>query len=159
MNGLVAVDASVALKWVLPASQETDTEQAGALLADAIARHDLLVVPPHFFAEVTNVLYQRVTTKRSDLQLTPADAEDALATLRKLPLETITPPELYEIALKTAQDHRLAGAYDALYLVVAQVAGCILWTDDRRLLKALDGALPYARWIHEYELGEKGSQR
>jgi predicted nucleic acid-binding protein len=159
MNGFVAVDASVALKWVLTGTEESAVAQASALLEDTVIRRGVFVVPPHFFAEVTNVLYQRVATQRSDLQLTPAEAAEALATLRKMPLETVTPPGLYERALKVSQQHKLPGVYDALYVVVAELAGCDLWTDDRRLLKALNGALPYVKWIRDYRGDlEGGSQ-
>lgn len=154
MNGFVAVDASVALKWVLSGSEESDVAQAGALLEDTLTGHRVFLVPPHFFAEVTNVLYQRVQTNRSGLQLTPDEAGEALATLRRIPAEITTPPDLYEQALRFAQEYKLPGAYDALYVVVAALAGCELWTDDRRLLKALDNRLPYVRRIGEYRKGE-----
>ncbi|MSQ28237.1 MAG: hypothetical protein EXR51_08900 [Dehalococcoidia bacterium] len=94
MNGFQAVDAGVALKWVLTRSEEADVIKADALLEATIGGRDTLVVPPHFFAEVTNVLYQRVATKRPEQQITPAEAAEALETLRKLPIESVTPPPI-----------------------------------------------------------------
>lgn len=150
MSQFVAVDASVALKWVLTHSGESDIAQADALLQDAVAADQVFLVPPHFFAEVTNVLYRRIRTNRPDLRLTPSQAADALNTLRGVGIGIGSPPDLYERALEAAQRYNLAGAYDALYLVVAERAECDLWTDDQRLLKAVSGSVAYVRWIHDY---------
>ena len=150
MNEFVVVDASVALKWILAPAEESHVPQARALLEDTLKSRGHFLVPPHFFAEVVNVLYHRIRTNRPELRLTPAEAAEALATLQKLPVEAITPPDLYERALALALQHVLPGAYDALYLAVAELAESVLWTDDRRLLDALSGALTYARWIHDY---------
>ncbi len=151
MTTFVGVDASVALKWVLNAPVEANVEQAQALLHDTLIQRGVFIVPPHFFAEITNVLYHRIQTNRPEHRLTRGEAEEALATLRRLPIEPAQPPDLYERALDLAQQHKLAGAYDALYLAAAEAAGCDLWTDDQRLLKALDGALPYVKWVHDYD--------
>lgn len=35
-------------------------------------------------------------------------------------------------------------------MCLAQTPGCDLWTDDRRLLGALGGTLPFVRWIGDY---------
>lgn len=153
MNHLVAVDASVALKWVLTNSQESEAERAGALLQDSLIGRRVFVVPPHFFAEVTNVIYQRVRTGRTNLNLTQAEADEALRTLLAIPVQPVSPPGLYQHALSIAQQYKLPGVYDALYLVVAELGECDLWTDDRRLLKALEGKISFVKWIGDYSAG------
>lgn len=121
-----------------------------ALLEDTIHDHGIFVVPPHFFAEIINVLYQRVKSPRVELRLTPSEAEDALGILSLLKIEAATPPGLYERALRLADRLTLPRTYDALYLVVADLAECEFWTGDGRLVRALDGRLPYVHQIADY---------
>lgn len=50
----------------------------------------------------------------------------------------------------TIRAHRLTRTYDALYVVLAQLLGLELWTDDRALINTLAGAAPWVRWIGVY---------
>ena len=52
----VVVDASVAVKWVLP---EAHTDCAQALMAASIQARQRLVGTPHLAIEVVNAIYQR----------------------------------------------------------------------------------------------------
>jgi len=62
----VVIDASVALSWVLPAE---DTDQALSLRNYALENpQTVLLVPPTFWYEVTNVLWVAVRCKRLNRQ-------------------------------------------------------------------------------------------
>jgi predicted nucleic acid-binding protein len=149
MNPLpVAVDASVALKWVVTAEAFADLAQA--LYRDCLAAGRRLVGPPHLTGEVTNALYQRVRTQNPDRQLTETEAREALSAFLALGVELLTTPDLYEQAFSFARAHTLPSVYDALYVVFAQTLGTELWTADQRLLAALDGAAPWVRFIGDY---------
>jgi predicted nucleic acid-binding protein len=52
----VVVDASVAVKWVLP---EEHTDRAHALMAASTQARQRIVGPPHLTVEVVNAIYQR----------------------------------------------------------------------------------------------------
>jgi predicted nucleic acid-binding protein len=63
----------------------------------------------------------------------------------------VHPSALYRQALVIADTHQLPAVYDAHYVALAQFLGCALWTDDRRLLRLLDGQLPFVRWIGDFQ--------
>lgn len=147
MSPAVAVDANVALKWVLPSDEEPHADKAIGLMEVALRSNDVVLVAPHFHAEVLNVLHRRAVGKGENAQ---EAAGRALAVMLTFPLVTFFAEGLYPRALGIAQAYRLPSAYDALYVAVAESAGCDLWTDDRRLLRALEGRLPYVRWIGDW---------
>lgn len=147
MSPAVAVDANVALKWVLPFDEEPHANKAVGLMEVALRSNDTVFVAPHFHAEVLNVLYRRAVGKGEAAE---EEAHRALGVMLTFPLIAFASGDLYPRALAIAQAHQLPSAYDALYVAVAESAGCDLWTDDRGLLRALDGRLPYVRWIGDW---------
>ena len=137
----VVVEASLALKWVVP---EDDSWAALALRSQWQASGEYLIGPPIFGFEVTNALYQLV--RRGSLQ--PEYAEDALNAL--LPSVSIVEPAgLYGAALTIAEQLEMKATYDALYVALAEVDGCDLWTADRKLVRAAQPAFPQVRWVGE----------
>jgi predicted nucleic acid-binding protein len=58
---------------------------------------------------------------------------------------------MHEQALVLAERFNLSAIYDAYYLALADLHGCPLWTDDRRLIRAVGAAGPDLRWIGGYE--------
>ena len=140
---MICVDASVAIKWVLV---EEYSEEALALSAAAVQRGEAVVAPQLLLFEITNVLRQRI---RHGLAL--ADATRLLGAFVNRPMSLGSPPGLHERALAIADTYGLAAAYDAHYIALAQHLDCDFWTDDRRLLRALAGRLPFVRWIGDYE--------
>ena len=146
----VAVDASVALKWVVPA--EDLARQAQALLADTLHAGQTIVGPPHLPGEVGNALYQRVPSQEPARHLTDEEAREALATFLAIPVQLLAPAQLYERALTFARTHNLPSLYDSLYVVLAQILGVEFWTADRRLLNALGPNTPWVRFIGDYPL-------
>ena len=137
----VVVDASVALKWVL---QEEYTAEALALRSRWQDAAELIIAPPIFKSEVTNVLHRRARRE----ELTPDDARDLLDAL--LPaVATADPAGLYRRALAMAVELTLHTVYDALYLALAESEGCEFWTADLPFVRSVRQQFPRVRWVSE----------
>lgn len=137
----VVVDASLALKWALP---EEHTDQALALWDRWQVAAEEVIAPPLFRADVTNVLHQLVRGGH----LNPDDAADILKSLISV-VESGEPPALYDRALALASGLGLGATYDALYIALAEIEGCEMWTADRRLVRSVQERVPQVRWIGE----------
>ena len=144
---MICVDASVAAKWVLP---EDLSDKARSLAIAAERSGEAMVAPALLPFEVANILRQRLVRAAAGERLTLAQAQQALALFLAVPVALSTPATLYEQALAIADTYGLPGAYDAHYVGLAQMLGCDFWTDDRRLLRALAGRLPFVRWIGDF---------
>jgi predicted nucleic acid-binding protein len=139
----VVVDASVALKWVF----QEDRSHAALALWDAWEESgERLVAPPLFRAEVANVAFQRVRRK----EITLLDAVEATDTLLSI-VRVEEPDRLYRRALDLAASYSLGAVYDSLYLALADIHGCPLWTADRPFAKAVQPYVPSVHWIGEAE--------
>lgn len=137
----IAVDASLALKWVLP---EEQTEEAWALLQAWRLQAETLIAPPIFRPEVANVLHR--SARRGII--TGPETSDALGML--IPTIVIAePPGLYSRAITLAGEFRLGAVYDALYVALAEYQGCEFWTADRRLVRAVQPQMPMVHWVGE----------
>ena len=143
---MICVDANVAAKWVLA---EEHSDKALALVAACARARQRIYAPPLLPIEVTNILRQR--TLKDAISL--ADAQRLLRQFLEFPVSISTPPNLYEEALALAEAYNLPAVYDAHYVALAQSLGCDLWTDDRRLLRALGNKLAFVKWIGDYTEG------
>jgi predicted nucleic acid-binding protein len=120
----LVVDASVAVKWVLP---ESGSEEAAAL-----RRHDMdLIAPSLIIAEIGNALWKKVLRG----QIEGRDALPALRTAIAHFSEIISFEDLVEAAIQLAIDVRQP-IYDCLYLALAQREGVPLITADEDMLAA-----------------------
>jgi predicted nucleic acid-binding protein len=116
------VDASVALKWVIP---EVLSEQADRVLATDAP----LLAPDLLMVEAANVLWKK--TRRREL--TAAEAERALAVLSTTGLAVSPAESLVRRAHALAQ--RLGHpVYDCVYLALAERERAAFVTADERLL-------------------------
>lgn len=140
---MICVDASVAVKWFFV---EEYSDQARSMLQAALESNEPLVEPPLLLSEVTNVVWQKVRRGQVSLE----HAQGLLERFLSLPLLIESPPPLYERALVLADRCDLAAAYDAHYLALAETLGATFWTADARLVRALNGRLPFLRWIGDY---------
>ena len=137
----VVVDASLALKWVVPADDSQIAQHLWTRWQDA---GQSLIGPPIFRPEITNALYQMV--RRAVVRAEEAD--EALSAL--LPVVSIHEPgQLYERALTIAGELGMGATYDALYVALAEAERCELWTADRRLVRLAQPSFPKVRWIGE----------
>lgn len=125
----LVIDASIAVKWVLP---EPGSDQAGALLV-ALASGKLTVeIPDICVAEITSVLWKRC---RRD-ELTPRQARRAQALLLEA-LPSPTPSvQLVPAALEIALAYRHS-VYDCIYVALAELRRCPLVTADRPLVRSM----------------------
>lgn len=123
----VVVDASVAVKWAFPFSDdESDGEKAVALLDSYRKGETAVLEPPHWLAEVAAVVARR----------SPATARQYVDVLYALRIPVADTPEAYslacEIATATGQH-----VFDTLYHAVALLApDCSLITADERYYKS-----------------------
>ena len=78
------------------------------------------------------------------------NATYGLAQYLAFPIRLLSPSPLHAQALTICETYGLPAAYDAHYLALAQLLGCDLWTDDRRLIRLLAGRLTFVRPISEY---------
>jgi predicted nucleic acid-binding protein len=105
----VVVDASVAIKWLVPFRQgEADVDKALALF-EQIARFDVTMIqPPHFIAEVMAVI----------TRLEPGYAGDIFIAVNDLEMDLSEQPETYQTAIRLSVElnHHL---FDTLYHAVA----------------------------------------
>lgn len=135
------VDASVAAKWILPASGETLTREALELLKGYVAGDLRFVVPDLFWAELANVLWKAV--RQGGVKV--ASAESALHALRDRNFPSVSSHTLLveAFAIATAFDRTV---YDALYVALAINSKSQLVTADERLANALAAHLP-VKWL------------
>lgn len=150
MSGVVVVDTSVAIKWVIP---EPDSATADALVQTWKSQGTTLIAPPLFAYEVANTLHQQVRKGKVSL-------DEARVSLRQLldptqgPVLMFSPDLAVNLALsmralELAQQHGLPATYDAHYLALAEREGCAYWTADERLWNAVRARLPWTRWLGE----------
>ena len=135
----LVVDASVAVKWLLP---EAYSDECLALLD----RGERIVVPDFLVAQVGMGLAKRVKT--GDLK--PAWTERAMATLLRLPLVRVPAAEIAVEAVGLAA-HGKRHFYDAAYLALAAREGVPLITADWRWYAVVStGPLkPFVRFIRD----------
>lgn len=105
----VVIDASVAIKWLVPfRPDEADVDMALALF-EQIARLDVIMIqPPHFIAEVMGVV----------TRLEPDYADAIFAAVSNLEMTLSEHPEIYRTAIRLSIElnHHL---FDTLYHAVA----------------------------------------
>ena len=142
---MICVDANVATKWVLT---EPDSALALDLYAAAQQRGNVVVAPAFMPIEVTNAIWRRVV----DGLISLAEAEERLATFVTYKFALATPAGLHQAALDLTHGFSRPNVYDMHYVALAQIAGCDLWTADRRLLNAIGGRLPFVRNLADLRL-------
>ena len=143
MAGLVVIDASLAVKWIIP---EPYTEQAFRLSERWVSEQIQLIAPCLILAEVTNAIFKRVNRRELDL----LTAREALRTLLAFHIEIREQEGLPERALELAQNFRMSASYGAHYLALAESVGCDLWTGDRKLYERTKSQLSWVKWIGSF---------
>jgi predicted nucleic acid-binding protein len=119
----LVVDASVAVKWLVPESR-SDAAEAVLTATDDLLAPDILLV------EVANALWKKVSRR----EVTTAEATEILDVLRTTRLELQPTGPLLNRALElgVALDHPV---YDCVYLALAEVTRGRLVTDDGSLVR------------------------
>ena len=135
------VDASVALKWCLPAIEEDFAAQAEELLTSYRNNEAVCFVPDLFWLEMGNALWKAVLKGRIIL----SRAEKAYAELTELEIPSIPSFDLVPQAMQLAVAHSRS-VYDSVYVVLALRANAELITADERLANALAARFP-VKWL------------
>jgi predicted nucleic acid-binding protein len=138
---LLVLDASVAAKWFLPRAEEPLAEEALALLRQYAGGEIELTVPDLFWAELGNILWKAVRTRR----IPEKAATQALRDMLRYGLPTVGGILLAEDALTIALSTGRT-VYDAMYLALAVQRESIFVTADERLVKALATHWP-VKWL------------
>lgn len=120
----IVVDASVAVKWLLP------EESSGDAVRWLAAEYELMA-PDLLWAELGNVLWKKC--RRRELEARTAAA--LLRDFARMPLRLHAAERWAGAALELALRHGVT-VYDALYLALAAGHACRLVTADRRLHEA-----------------------
>jgi predicted nucleic acid-binding protein len=137
----LVVDASVAVKWCLPAQRGEFAAQAKELL-DSYRRNEIrLLVPDLFWVELANALWK--AARRTEISAD--DAMSALSLVRDLEIATVPSFDLFPQALQLALSHGRT-VYDSLYVALAVQSKSELITADERLANSLPARLP-VKWL------------
>jgi predicted nucleic acid-binding protein len=134
----IVVDASVAVKWVLP-----EEHQAPARRVLSSRR---LSAPHLLWAEVGNTLWKRYRRREASV----AEVRGMLADVRRFPVTTFAHWPLLPAALDLALAlHQTV--YDCLYLALAEARNSVIVTADRRFHEAVNGSVWSDRivWIED----------
>lgn len=137
----IVVDASVAVKWCLPANNEDLLPQAEELLASYRTGAELLLVPDLFWLEVGNALWKAARKQKID----PETAARNFRTISDLKIPTIPSFDLVPQALQLAVEYGRT-VYDSIYVALALRVKAELITADERLANALAAHLP-VKWL------------
>jgi predicted nucleic acid-binding protein len=140
MNSLV-VDASVAVKWMIPSPRERLVPESIALHERFVRNEIEIAVPDLFWPEIGNVLWKSIRTGL----ISEKDATVALSSLGSESLLTVPSVPLISEALKIAVQYQRT-VYDCMYVALAQQTRCALITADEKLVNALARDLP-VRWL------------
>jgi predicted nucleic acid-binding protein len=132
------LDASVALKWVLP---ESDSGKADLLRAEYRAGLHQLLAPDVFPVEVAHALAR---AERRNIISPPQGAVLLADVLTTLPVLHPSLPDLLPRAFVIASQARV-GVYDCLYVALAERERCEFVTADDRLVRALQSVFPFIR--------------
>jgi len=140
MSGVVVVDASFALKWVI---SEDYTDVAETLLNTWESEGRDIIAPNLFAYEVTNILYRKMRAKGS--KFTYDEAYSGLERLFSIGVILRFSKEMSKNAMKLADKYKLPATYDAHYLALASHENCEFWTADAKLWRAVKADLD---WVH-----------
>ncbi len=138
---LIVVDANVAAKWFLPASGETLTDEAFALLDKYVKEEVRFIVPDLFWAEFASVICKAVRLGR----FPKISAGAALASLTQRDFPTVPSLKLVDIAFQIATAFERT-VYDCLYVALAVHSNAQLITADERLANSLASHFP-VKWL------------
>lgn len=137
----LVLDASVAIKWAVPAVNEPLTDESVRLFRRFRDSEIDFLVPDIFWAEVGNALWKGV--KR--LRWSRTDAEMVAAEFKDRDFQTVPSQLLMPEALKIAFAYD-RNIYDCLYVALAAESQLQLITADERLANAMAARFP-VKWL------------
>jgi len=139
----VCIDASLILASLL---KEDLSAFVDPLLSSWTETRAELLAPPLFGVEVPSGLRQ--ATHRKRIELTEADA--LLDFFLQFPIRIIGSDNLLQRAWAIGRELNAPRLYDMLYIALAEMEECDLWTADRKLVNLASKRFPYVRFVAEY---------
>jgi len=137
------VDASVAVKWILPEAGQAQAMRLQEMYQD----EELDLVAPYLLiSEVGNVLWKRV--RRGELT-SPSAHRCFEQLLRDCPI-LLDSPAVQASALHLALAHNRT-VYDCLYLAWALEERCDLITADEKFFKSVRAAFPCVQLLSDLD--------
>src|SRR3990172_3308306 len=131
-NGMVIIDASVALKAILPNQLQGYCRALVQTFAEVQP-----VATALWVYETTSAISKAVHFE----QLTDKEGRQALEQVDALGIRLFVPDiDQNQIAFDWTLRLKRASAYDSFYLALAQALECDFWTSDKRLFNALTDA-------------------
>ena len=135
------LDASVAVKWLLPADTEPLHDEAMDLLRRFENVQITFFVPEFFWVEISNVLWKRVRGPA----VTKSTAQALYNNLRDKGIKTVRSTLLVPAAFEIAVTYERS-VYDSLYIALARDLNTVLVTADEKLANAVGAHLPI-KWL------------
>ena len=124
MNQIV-VDASVAVKWLVP-------EEHSSKALKFLESGQRLLAPDFLWIEIGNILWKKSRRK----EIAPENVPTVLGNFLSMPVFVSESKKLLPSALDWAQESSIS-VYDALYIALAIDQDCSFVTADRKLYDAL----------------------
>jgi len=138
------VDANIFIRWLVRG--EPFSNKAKRLIRAAYSNNIQLIGPPLLEYEVESNLQRRLHSRR----ITMAEVDTALADFRATGIEFVSHPDMVRRAREIARQYRQERIYDALYVALAEVRGCELWTADRALYEAVRADSLFVNYLADY---------
>ncbi|HEX4378639.1 MAG TPA: type II toxin-antitoxin system VapC family toxin [Candidatus Acidoferrum sp.] len=135
------LDASVAVKWLLPADTEPLHDEAMDLLRRFERVEIAFIVPEFFWIEISSVLWKRARGPA----VTKSIAQELYRELRAKGLKTVRSTRLVPAAFEIAVTHG-SSVYASLYVALAKDRDTFLITADKKLVNAVAAHLPI-KWL------------
>ena len=140
----VIVDASLAVKWLVP---EEDSDLALRLANSWAAAGIRRVAHRWFPVEVASALHKRVLRG----ELSPSGAAALIDDLSDYEVILYDRTPVHYHAFRIAAELRQRWIYDSFYLALAIELDCPLWTADRNFFHAAIQNYPQIHYITEAE--------
>ena len=136
---LAVVDASVAVKWVLPEAHSDEAAELAELRNSGRIR---LIAPRLIVVEVASAVSKRCRRK----QLTLSEGEEAFRLFERGCPSLIDEMPHVRTALRLSVEHQLS-FWDGIYLAIAIENRADLVTADARLYKSISRHYPFVRML------------
>ena len=126
---------------------ESHRRAARKLLRQSHALGIRLIAPPLFESETESVIQQEVFFGYVSI----AEADKALRALERAGIQIIQDARVKERARQIARQFNQDRVYDSTYAALAELRGCELWTADKAFYEAVKTALPFVKYLLDYQ--------
>lgn len=136
----VCIDANIVIQLVI---EEAYSDQARTLWRTWQNEDYQISAPPLLKYEITSVLRKYVSRGLRTLQ----ESRQALQLALAFNIQYLEPVDFHLRAFELADRLGRPAACDTHYLALAEHVGCEFWTADERLVNAVQGVLPWVKWL------------